>query len=298
MFVHDRTISAGFSALYLLIATVCASLPMTAQPLAFPEIQRRYDAVVLVADVPSGRLLGGVGLDRAFEQRFRPASVFKLVIAASALRSGSISPQTYYRCTGLDTFGGVERPCWNRHGHGRLEMSGAIAHSCNLYFRSLAERIPSRSIVQTARSLGLLLPSGFRGSNELPPRVTITDDNLLGEAFRVSPAQMLRSALILARRGGRGLSELPLGSPRYRPLYLGMRQCVANGTARSVWSARYTVAGKTGTDARFGSARSTAGWFIGFAPIDRPRFAVAVMLPNGRGSDAAIVARSVLQELL
>jgi peptidoglycan glycosyltransferase len=63
------------------------------------------------------------------------------------------------------------------------------------------------------------------------------------------------------------------------------------------------VAGKTGT-AEIGEFRElTQPWFIGFAPVDEPRAAVAVTLerqPAGSsgGQTAGPIARAVLESLL
>ena len=54
----------------------------------------------------------------------------------------------------------------------------------------------------------------------------------------------------------------------------------------------YEVAGKTGT-ANSATSALTHGWFAGYAPSDQPEIALVVYLGHGRGSDAAVVARSV-----
>jgi cell division protein FtsI/penicillin-binding protein 2 len=53
------------------------------------------------------------------------------------------------------------------------------------------------------------------------------------------------------------------------------------------------VAGKTGT-ASAESGGATHGWFVGLAPAESPRVVIAVYLPAGRGSDAALVAAKLL----
>jgi peptidoglycan glycosyltransferase len=66
-----------------------------------------------------------------------------------------------------------------------------------------------------------------------------------------------------------------------------------------------TVAGKTGTAQNAGPAPHA--WFIAFAPAEAPRYAVAVIVPNGGsnnnpeatgGAVAAPIAKQVLQQLL
>jgi peptidoglycan glycosyltransferase len=59
------------------------------------------------------------------------------------------------------------------------------------------------------------------------------------------------------------------------------------------------VGGKTGT-AEVGGTQTPHSWFIGYAPSDNPRVAVAVILENkGSGSDFATpVARQVMETAL
>lgn len=78
----------------------------------------------------------------------------------------------------------------------------------------------------------------------------------------------------------------------------GMRQAVADGTARTASVRNVEVAGKTGT-AEFGERRPDGtylehGWFTGFAPFQDPQIAIVVFLEQGNGAaNAAPVAAKV-----
>jgi len=54
-----------------------------------------------------------------------------------------------------------------------------------------------------------------------------------------------------------------------------------------------TVAGKTGT-ASGARTPQTHGFFVGYAPADKPEIILVVYLENGRGSDAAAIAAPIL----
>ncbi|MCL6644682.1 MAG: hypothetical protein K6U88_06845 [Dehalococcoidia bacterium] len=76
---------------------------------------------------------------------------------------------------------------------------------------------------------------------------------------------------------------------------LGMREAVLSGTARAANQPGLSLAAKTGT-AEYGERDPTTcqyanshAWFIGFAPAEQPRLAVAVILENG-GSGGAVAA--------
>jgi penicillin-binding protein A len=81
-----------------------------------------------------------------------------------------------------------------------------------------------------------------------------------------------------------------------------MSRVVEEGTGTQAALSGVSVAGKTGTAEIQGGALNQV-WFIGFAPVDDPRFAIAVTLddqPPGTsgGQDAAPLAAQVLQALL
>jgi cell division protein FtsI/penicillin-binding protein 2 len=269
------------------LALLACCAPLAAQSLRLPAIERDHrDVIALVADARTGATLGGARTAEARTVRLHPGSLFKLAIAVAALES-SARPEATHDCDGLDTIAGHAYRCWTAAGHGSLDLDDAIARSCNLYFRRIAAPLSRSTILARAHALGLV-------AREDAP--SLTDANLLGEAADVTPEMMLRTALALASRGRLAPSPLQLASARYRPLYAGLRECVRIGTARSAWSSRIAIAGKTGTIER-GAGRH-AGWFIGFAPIERPRYAIVVLDRSGMGSDAASIAREILEGLL
>src|SRR5207302_11345665 len=82
-----------------------------------------------------------------------------------------------------------------------------------------------------------------------------------------------------------------------------MIKVVEEGTGTAVQLGGISVAGKTGT-ASIGAPGSnlTQPWFIGFAPVDNPKVAVAVTVDKSQGgfggTVAAPIAKSVIQTLL
>ncbi len=74
-----------------------------------------------------------------------------------------------------------------------------------------------------------------------------------------------------------------------------MRKTVTEGSARQLGSLPFAVAGKTGT-AEWHTGKSPHAWFIGFAPFESPRFAIAVIVEEGgEGSSLAVpIAKEIL----
>ena len=97
-------------------------------------------------------------INRAVTSRFPPGSTYKMITAAAGLQQGTITPKTSYICNGglrLGRFFG----CWSTHG--RQNLSGAIAHSCDVFFYQSALKMghPESSgptyLAQVSRRFGL-----------------------------------------------------------------------------------------------------------------------------------------------
>ena len=91
-------------------------------------------------------------LNRAIEA-YPVGSVFKPVVAVAALEKG-ISPDTEFFCSGKVNIRGIDFNCHEREGHGMLNMSEAMAVSCNSYFIQLGQKTGAEKILETASSLG------------------------------------------------------------------------------------------------------------------------------------------------
>jgi penicillin-binding protein A len=79
-----------------------------------------------------------------------------------------------------------------------------------------------------------------------------------------------------------------------------MARVVDEGTGTAAALSGIDVAGKTGT-AEVDNATSNQAWFIGFAPLENPRMAIAVTIERTQGQGgtvAAPIAADVLQQLL
>ncbi|MBT4823045.1 MAG: hypothetical protein HON70_45485, partial [Lentisphaerae bacterium] len=97
--------------------------------------------------------------------------------------------------------------------------------------------------------------------------------------------------------------RLPVDQEHLRLVREGMYQAVnaANGTAKAARTRVISLAGKTGTaEVGSGANRHKHTWFIGFAPAEKPEFAVALLIERGAsgGRTAAPVAGRFLTEWL
>ncbi len=244
-------------------------------------------------------------LNRVIQARYPPASPFKLAIAAMALkrhliRLGTQMPEP---CRGGLRLGNRVFRCWKREGHGMLDLTGAVAASCDVYFYQLGLRLGLDAIIQDGVLMGFRDKSGIDLENELSPiypSSTAYFDKLYGPRYWSPPGTTLNfsigqgentQTLINMMRfyqglAGNGEAVTPFivkpTSSRKRSLGMtqkeldGLRRSliavVERGTAAANRRADLAVAGKTGTAQN--PHGEDHGWFIGFAPADKPELIV------------------------
>jgi peptidoglycan glycosyltransferase len=273
-------------------------------------------------------------VDRATEEVYPPGSTFKVVTAAAALEAG-MKPSDLVDCAReitlpltrnvkLRNFSGETCPA-------KEPLSAALQHSHNTAFATLGMKLGADKLQDMAEKFG------FNARPDLPLRAVgsvfpqglnapQTAQSAIGQYdVRATPLQMALLAATVANDGkmmkpyvvsqvlGPDLSPLDKTSPevRSRPISATtaqgltdmMVEVVRAGTGTRAQIPGITVAGKTGT-AQNAGPRPHA-WFIGFAPAEAPRIAIAVLVENGGGEDnvtggivAAPIARAVMEAAL
>ncbi len=84
---------------------------------------------------------------------YPPGSIFKLMVAMAGLEK-KFNPNTKVHCNGSYRLGKRVFHCWKEGGHGTLDLTNAIMHSCNTYFFTLANQIGYESFTDIARRFG------------------------------------------------------------------------------------------------------------------------------------------------
>ncbi|HEB9278447.1 TPA: penicillin-binding protein 2 [Campylobacter jejuni] len=101
---------------------------------------------------------------------YPPGSVVKMGVGLSFLNSKNISPTTQYVCNGSIELGGRFFRCWNRSGHGPVDLKHAIKYSCDVYFYNGSLQVGIDQISETlfrigfGAKTGVDLPSEFVGT--------------------------------------------------------------------------------------------------------------------------------------
>jgi len=104
--------------------------------------------------------------NRCIQGLYPPGSVFKIITAIAGLEEGKITPETSFFCNGSYRFGNRSYRCWEKGGHGRLNLYEALERSCDIYFYQAGLRIGIDSLAYYARAFGLGEPTGFIFNNE------------------------------------------------------------------------------------------------------------------------------------
>lgn len=277
-------------------------------------------------------------MNRAVSGQYMPGSTMKPIVALAGLAAGTIDPGTRVFCSGRYAVGNRFFHCWNRNGHGSLNLREALRYSCNVYFYQTGVTSGPEAIEAMARAFGLgdvtgiEIPAEQAGLVRRPMgrRVQWYDGDTanlsIGQGrILVTPIQMAVVAATLANGGtvfhprlvlriegrdGRPVQSFPPRAARridVDPSWIqavreGMLQVVQapDGTGRAAAVAGIEVAGKTGTVERGSNTEAKDTWFIGFAPFNAPRYAVAVLIEGGEsgGRTAAPIGGQILGRLL
>ena len=288
-----------------------AVLAMASSPGYSPEAFVRADSdelALLFKDPENVNPL----MNRATLATYPPGSIAKLVVGAAALEAGVITPQTTFECHGGLQIGDRMIHCWNRDGHGTLDLPHALMHSCNVYFMHTGLRLGK------ARLMDAYSRTGFGRPTEWPlperkgqlPQKRLTEGEVAMFAFgqTVFECTPLQAAVMAAsfanggalvqpwviqKIGGRQMKPPPMrgmvgwSKETLERIREGMHLVVHDpeGTGRRANTPRVTVAGKTGT-AQTHKPGLNHAWFAGFCPEEHPRAAIAVIAEfGGSGGD-------------
>ena len=107
-------------------------------------------------------------LNRAIQAQLAPGSVFKIIMATAMLESKVIPENFTVFCPGYATFYGRTFHCWEKKGHGTVDLHNAIVHSCDVFFYNVGKALGIDRISYYAMQLGL----GHRTGIDLPSEET------------------------------------------------------------------------------------------------------------------------------
>ncbi len=93
--------------------------------------------------------------DKTTGGTFPPGSLFKPLVALAALEEGIINKHSKYSCHGSYQWGKDKFHCHKRSGHGLIDLSKALTHSCDVYFYNLGLELGVSKIAKYATAFAL-----------------------------------------------------------------------------------------------------------------------------------------------
>jgi penicillin-binding protein A len=279
-------------------------------------------------------------LNRATSGLYPPGSIFKVVTGAAALESEKFTPASRFNDPGYCIeYGRRVQNYDTTRPYGSVNLHQGMQYSINSVFCEIGKRLGGLEILDQSRRFGFYSdpaldtppdersPSGLYDKGRLyrpkdnfkvdPGRLAFGQERML-----VTPLQMamvagtvghdgvvMRPTLVqrVESRGGKVVSRLDrtelgraMSGKTAGELQAMMESVVSAGTGTNAQVSGVRVAGKTGT-AETGVAGRNVTWFIAFAPAEKPRVAIAVVLENQSGTGgttAAPIAKQVMEALL
>ena len=271
-------------------------------------------------------------MNRATQAMYPPGSTFKTIQSLVCLEQGAITPNTLYPCSGP---GSTPIKCTHHHGS-PVALDRAIEQSCNPYFwcafRDLLNRDkdihkPYEKWRNAVMQFGLgqkftdtdlsEQSSGSIPSTQLYDKfygkdgwkaITIRSLSIGQGEILVTPLQLANQAACIANEGyyiSPHLNKndsmrihrhnLDIHKHHFEVVKEGMNRVMIYGTGRHYAVDSLHMAGKTGT-VQNPHGRDHA-IFIGFAPVEDPQIAVAVVVENaGFGATWACPVASMMIE--
>lgn len=182
----------------------------------------------------------------------------------------------------IHTCRGRASGCWRPSGHGKVDLSSAIAYSCNSYFRLLTSDLRTADISTTAMRFGLEVPDSAASGVAFAG---------FGSGWRVSPIRMAWAYVSLLQQKQ---------DPTVGQILGGMAQSAQRGTGeavnRDLRSSRALV--KTGTAPCTHLRHAPGdGFTVALAPADDPKILLMVRVHGVPGSQAANIAGQMLRRI-
>ncbi len=268
---------------------------------------------------------------------YEPGSTFKMLTCSAALDSGAASLSDTFNCSGAIMVDGDRIRCW-KSSHGHQDLPAALANSCNPAFVTLALRMGTDTFYQYLRAFGLGVKTGIdlpgeSGGILINSRYVKNVDLArigFGQSVAVTPIQLITAACAVVNGGrlmkpyivkevldadGRVVDRTaptvvahPIRPETSAVMRTLLENVVENGGGKNAAVPGFRIGGKTGTAQVYKEGRVVSnvhiGSFLGFAPMDQPRFAVLVtvneaQVPVDYGSTtAAPFAGQIMEEIL
>lgn len=247
----------------------------------------------------------------AISTPYEPGSVTKILTMAAALDTSTVTPETTYLDTGSVLIGGVNIQNWDRQPWGVQNMVGCLQHSLNVCMVTITAQMGAGIFYDYMDAFGFGHLTGVDLDGEVSGRLKVPGDsdwypvdlgtNSFGQGVTATPMQVMMAVSSVANNGrmvvphalyamvrdGRqyNVPAQFAGSPIKEATADTLSEMLAvslEAEASQALVPGYRIAGKTGTaqipvDGFYDSTQTNTS-FIGWGPVDDPRFMIYVWL--------------------
>ena len=248
---------------------------------------------------------------------YEPGSTFKPLVMAAGLDAGVVTPTTTFNGTASVKVGDREIFNSSKTAYGVETMTQVIERSDNVGMVYVQKQLGGQRMYDYIQRYGFGTPTGIEVSGEVSPGLTpieqLYDVNFatmsFGQGIAVTPIQLMTAIGSFANQGklvsphiveqiqhrdGKVETVQPkeirqtVGPQAASQISGMMVRVVEAGAGKPAQVPGYRVAGKTGTaqipDGRGGyEANTTIGNFVGYAPVEDPRFVMLVKVDRPKG---------------
>lgn len=274
--------------------------------------------------------------NKAVSELYEPGSVYKVITAAAALETGSVTLDSTFYCSGSVDVADWTISCALSSGHGQETFVQATINSCNPAFIEIGRRTGAENFYNYFEAFGFTELTGIdlpgEASSLYIPLERMGATELascsFGQSNKITPIQMI-TAVCATVNGGylvqphvvrQVIDEDGNIVESYEPeakrqvisaetselMAEIMEQVVMNANGRNAYVAGFRIGGKSGTSEKLGGDEK-AYWasFCAIAPADNPEIAVLIILDEAQSSTsiyggviAAPIAGAIMADVL
>jgi len=300
-------------------------LAMASQPRINPNIYWTYEKEL--------EKNSKIPYNRAVSQSYEPGSVFKPLTMAAALDLGVVKPDTIFNDPGVFRYGGIVIYNWDRRAYGQQTMTECLQHSLNVCLSWVASEVGAENFYRYLQSFGIGRRTNIDLGYELTyPLYTPIDEgkwypadlvtNSFGQSLSVTPIQIATAISAIANSGKMmkphivkaiidngqqtEISPQVMSIPIKAETAHTLTEMLATSIEKEASSALvegYRVAGKTGTaqiptESGYSTDQTNAS-FVGWGPVDDPRFLVYIWLEKPKSSPwGSVVAAPLFSKIV
>ncbi len=271
-------------------------------------------------------------INRYIQGTYIPGSIVKMITQIALSNSQRFSKEAKQYCPGFYQFGDRIFGCWYTEGHGDLNVTEAMAVSCDVYFYKTVRQLNLGDLNKTFNQFGFGQKTKIDIPNEAVGLVPNSDymkkrygkygwskgvllNLAIGQGeLLVTPMQVLNYVNLIATKGKAPschfvfVDNLPSNvSPKIKSqiwddVHKGMRDAIVskNGTGKKadINIEGFDLYGKTGT------AENPHGdnhaWFVGWVDYNNEKYSIVILLENAGsgGAIAAPMAKKVFNKLI